>query len=157
MWFNRKPKNRRLGRENVLDVKLRSGKLRAARVRLAAVSFGVAFGTIFGLYLMWRTGEWALNHFVYENQSFAIQDIQIQTDGVISIEQLRKWAGIKRGQNLLALDLGRVKRDLELSPMIQSASVERVLPHTLTIKILEREPVAQAGLQRRRADGGFES
>src|SRR4029450_889167 len=82
MWFKRKPKNRRLGREHVLDVKLRSGKVRAARLRLAAVSFGVMFGALFGLYLIWRTGEWALNHFVYENKSFSIQEIQVQTDGV---------------------------------------------------------------------------
>ncbi|HXU78687.1 MAG TPA: FtsQ-type POTRA domain-containing protein [Methylomirabilota bacterium] len=157
MWFKRKPKNRRLGRDNVLDVKLRSGKLRAARTRLAVVSLGVVFGTLFGLYLLWRTGEWALNHFVYENQSFAIQEIQVQTDGVIAIDQLRRWSGVKPGQNLLALDLGRVKRDLELAPVVQSASVERVLPHTLSIRVTEREPVAQVNLTRHRPDGGTES
>jgi cell division protein FtsQ len=157
MWFKRKPKNRRLEREHVLDVKLRSGKLRAARLRLAAVSFGVVFGTMFGLYLLWRTGEWALNHFVYENKSFSIQEIQVQTDGVIAVDQLRRWSGVKPGQNLLALDLARVKRDLELAPIVQSASVERVLPHTLSIRIIEREPVAQVNLPRHRPDGGIES
>jgi hypothetical protein len=136
---------------------LRSGKLRAARVRLVAISFGVVFGTLFGLYLFWRTGEWALNHFVYENQSFSIREIQVQTDGVIAIEQLRRWSGVKPGQNLLALDLARVKRDLELAPIVQSASVERVLPHTLNIRIIEREPVAQVNLPRRRSEGGIES
>src|SRR5258708_18248161 len=148
MWFKRKPKNRRLEREHVRDVNLRSGKLRAARVRLVAISFGVVFGTLFGLYLFWRTGEWALNHFVYENQSFSIQEIQVQTDGVIAIEQLRRWSGVKPGQNLLALDLARVKRDLELAPIVQSASAERVLPHTLNIRILEREPLAQVNRPR---------
>ena len=157
MWFKRKPKNRRLGREHVLDVKLRSGKVRAARLRLVAVSFGVVFGTLFGLYLLWRTGEWALNHFVYENKSFSIQEIQVQTDGVISLDQLRRWSGVKAGQNLLALDLARVKRDLELAPVIQSASVERVLPHTLSIRIIEREPVAQVNVARHRPDGGIEN
>src|SRR5260221_13313091 len=100
MWFRRKTKNRRLGREFVLDVKLRSSQLRAARVRMGAMALGVAFATVFGLYLIWRTGEWALNHFVYENQSFAIRDIDIQTDGVISNDQLRRSSGVKLGDNL---------------------------------------------------------
>ena len=48
MWFNRKPKNRRLGREYVLDVKLRSSQVRAARLRLAALALGVVFATVLG-------------------------------------------------------------------------------------------------------------
>ena len=67
MWFKRKPKNRRLGRAQVLDVKLRSSQVRAARTRLAAIASGLSFGTVFGLYLLWRAGEWALNRLVYEN------------------------------------------------------------------------------------------
>ncbi len=43
----------------------------------------------------------------------------------------------------MALDLMRVKRDLEMQPPIQFVAVERVLPHTLKITITEREPVAQ--------------
>src|SRR6185369_427342 len=101
MWFKRKQKNRRLGREFVLDVKLRSSQVRAARVRMAALAIGVLFATVFGLYLLWRSGEWALNRFVYENESFAISHIDIQTDGVISTDQLRRWAGVKNHDNLL--------------------------------------------------------
>jgi len=82
MWFKSKPKNRRLAREFVLDVKLRSSQVRAARVRLVALSVGVLFTTVFGLYLAWRIGEWTLNRFVYENQSFAIRHIEVQSDGV---------------------------------------------------------------------------
>jgi len=56
---------------------------------------------------------------------------------------LRRWAGVRYDDNLLALDLGRVRRDLELIPAIQSVSAERVLPHTLRIRVSEREPIAQ--------------
>jgi cell division septal protein FtsQ len=156
MWFKRKQKNRRLGREFVLDVKLRSSQVRAARVRMAAIAIGVVFATVFGLYLLWRSGEWALNRFVYENESFAISHIDIQTDGVISTDQLRRWAGVKNHDNLLALDLARVKRDLELVPVIQLASVDRILPRTLRIRVFEREPIAQVNVPRPRAGGGIE-
>ena len=146
MWFRREKKNRRLSRGHVLDVKLRSGQVRATRTRLAAVAFGVLFGTIFGLYLFWRAGEWALDHFVYENPEFAIRQIDVQTDGVILPDQLRRWAAVKTGDNLLALDLATVKRNLELVSMIESVSVERVLPRTLRIRVNEREPVAQVNV-----------
>jgi hypothetical protein len=156
MWLNRKPKNRRLGREQVLDVKLRSSKVRAARTRLTAISLGAIFATVFGLYLLYRAGEWTLNRLIYENKAFAIEEIDVQTDGVISVDQLRRWAGVKPEENLLALDLVRVKRDLELIPLVQSVSVERVLPHTLRIRIIEREPIAQVSVPRPRRTGGVE-
>ncbi len=156
MWFQRKQKNRRLARGHVLDVKLRSDQVRASRVRLGALTFGVLFGTVFGLYVLWLAGEWALDKLVYENRAFAIQQIDVQTDGVISTDQLRRWAGVKADENLLALDLARVKRDLELVPLISSVSVERVLPRTLRIRVTEREAVAQVNVLRSRPLGGAE-
>jgi hypothetical protein len=154
MWFKRKPRNRRLGREQVLDVKLRSSQVRAARTRMTAVSLGAIFAAVFGLYLLYRTGDWALNRLVYENRAFAIEEIDVQTDGVISVDQLRRWAGVRPGENLLALDLARVKRDLEMVPLLHSVSVERILPHTLRICLTEREPIAQVNLSRPRPNGG---
>ncbi len=156
MWAKRKPKNRRLGREQVLDVKLRSSQVRAARARFAAISLGVVFATVFGLYLVYRSGEWALSRWVYENKAFAIQELDVQTDGIIPVDQLRRWAGVKPGENLLALDLSRVKRDLELVPLVQSVSVERILPHTLRVRVTEREPIAQVNVPQPRPDGGLE-
>jgi len=156
MWFRRKPKNRRLGRQELLGVKLRSSQVRAVRTRRTAVGLGALFAAVFGLYLLYRVGEWGLNRLVYENQAFAIQEVEVQTDGVISVDQLRRWAGVKPGVNLLALDLGRVRRDLEMIPLVQSASVERVLPHSLRIRITEREPIAQVNVPRLRPGGGLD-
>ena len=153
MWFRREQKNRRLNRRHVLDVKLRSRQVRATRLRLGAVALAVTFGTVFGLYLFWRAGAWALDKFVYENSEFAIRHIDVQTDGVILPEQLRHWAGVKAGDNLLALDLATVKRNLELVPLIESVSIERVLPRTLRIRVTEREPVAQVNVPTADASG----
>jgi len=158
MWqFKAKAKNRRLGgARNVLKVKLRSSQVRAARLRLVTVGLGVLLGTVFGLYLLWRSGEWMLNRFVYENETFAIRRVDVQTDGVIAPDQLQRWSGVKPGQNLLALDLAHVKRNLELVPMVESASVERVLPATLRIRVIEREPVARVNVPIPRPGGRIE-
>jgi cell division septal protein FtsQ len=157
MFFRRKSKNRRLDREHVLDVKLRSGQLRAKRTRAVTVGLGALFAVVFGLYLLWRIGGWGLNHFIYENKAFAIQEMEVQTDGVIAMDQLRRWAGVQPGQNLLALDVARVKRDLELIPFIQSVAVERILPHTLRVRVSEREAIAQINVPRLRPGAGLDN
>ena len=156
MWFRREQKNRRLSHKHVLDVKLRSRQVRATRLRLGGVALAVTFGTVFGLYLLWRTGEWTLNKLVYENSEFAIRRVDVQTDGVISPDQLRRWSGVKPGDNLMALDLASVKRNLELVSTIGSVSVERVLPGRLRIRVTERQPVAQVDVPRAGAAGGIE-
>src|SRR5216117_1760565 len=146
MWRKRIRKNRRLDRGHVLDVKLRTREVRAARLRLATTAAGLALATVGGLYLLWRAGDWALDQFVFKNDAFAIRELDIRTDGSIPIDQLSRWAGVKPGDNLLALDLNRVKCDLELSPLIDSVAVERVLPRALKISVVEREPIAQVKL-----------
>jgi hypothetical protein len=155
MWLKHEQKNRRLNRGHLLDVKLRSDQVRATRTRLAAIALGVVFGTVFGLYLLWRTGEWALDKFVYENSEFAIQHVDVQTDGVIAPDQVCRWSGVKLGANLIALDLASVKRNLELVSTIDSVSVERILPCTLKIRVTEREPVAQVNVPCASASGGI--
>ena len=154
MWFKREQKNRRLNRGRVLDVKLRSDQVRATRMRLATVAFCIIFGTFFGLYLLWRAGDWALDKFVYENSEFAIQNVVVRTDGAIPPDELRRWSGVNPGENLIALDLASVKRNLELVSAIQSVSIERVLPRTLKIRVTERKPVAQVDVPRATASGG---
>lgn len=156
-WFRKKNRNRRLDRRHVvLDVKLRSSQARALRVRWGTIAVSVSLATLFSLYVIWCAGEWALNRFLYENKDFAIQQIDIQTDGVIAPGELRRWAGIKPGANLLGLDLVRVKNNLEAWPQVKSASLERVLPRTLRIRVTEREPVAQAYAPVPRSTGGYD-
>lgn len=151
-WRKRKQKNRRMGRVQVLDVKVRSSVAAAARTRFIATMLGIVFGVVAGLYALWCGGAWALDQLVYQNKSFAIQQVEIETDGVISAEQLRRWSKVRTGQNLLALDLAQVKRDLELVPSVKAVALERILPSTLRIRVTEREPIAQVNVPRPKDD-----
>ncbi len=146
-----------MGRVHVLDVKLRSSQVRAARARRVMLGLGICFGTVLGLYAAWCLGEFTLNKLVYENKSFAITRIDVQTDGVIAPDQLQRWSGVRPGQNLLALRLEDVKRDLEMQAVIESVSVERILPGTLRLRVTEREPVAQVIVPVQKAGGGFDT
>jgi cell division septal protein FtsQ len=135
---------------------LRSDQVRKTRLRLVAIALGFVFATVIGFYVVWRAGEWTLNRLIYENKAFAIQRIDVETDGVIALDQLRRWAGVKPGENLLALDLARVKRDMEMVSAIRSVAVERIMPGTLRLRVAEREPLAQVCVPRLQANGAYE-
>lgn len=144
MWpFNRKAKNQKVRQRNVLDVKLSSAQVREHRFKVLFYTTTISLTVLFALYVCYRGGEWLLHRLVYGNKNYAIQSLDIQTDGVLSPEQIRRWSGVKSGDNLFTLDLARIKRDLELVPVIQSVAVERVLPQTFRLRVVEREPVAQ--------------
>jgi cell division septal protein FtsQ len=144
-WLKRKTKNRRSQeREQVLDVKLRTSQTRAARMKMVGVGMTVIFSVALVALVLWRGGKWVLDGLIYENDAFAIQQIDVQTDGVLTPDTIRAWARVRPGQNLMALDLMRVKRNLESQPPIQFVALERMLQHTLKITVTEREPVAQS-------------
>jgi cell division septal protein FtsQ len=143
MRFFRKPKNRRNRRDPLLEVRLQTRQMRALRLRTLGVCLGVAAGLVLGLAFAWRGGAWLLDRVLFENSAFALQTISVQTDGVLAVDQIRRWAGVRPDDNLWAVDLARVKRDLELVPLIKEAAVERVLPSRLNLRITEREPIAR--------------
>jgi len=156
MFFKRKQRNRRHTRGYVLDVKLSASQRRETRLRRLTLFLGSSFILFLTVFIVWRGGELLLRRFVFENPAFAIGALQIETDGVLSTEQIRTWAGVRTGDNLLALDMARVERDLKLVPAIESVSLERALPGTLRVRVTEREPIAQVILQQVRAANGSE-
>ena len=152
-WILGRRRNRRFGeRGHLLDVNLRASQARSTRLRV----FAAAVAVIVALAALWRGCLLLLDTLIYKNDAFAIRQIEVQTDGVLTSETIRRWAMVKTGQNLMALDLARVRRDLEMQPPIQFAAVERVLPRTLKLSVNEREPVAQTLITLGRADGGVE-
>jgi len=152
MIWKRKSGNRRGRRDEILDVKVYSQKVRAARWRMVTTALAVSLGTLAGLLLLLRGTEWFLNAMVFKNEALSVRRIEVRTDGVIAPEQIRQWAGVARGNNLAGLDLARIRRDLELAPLIKHASVERVFPDTLRLRVTEREPMVEVHVVAPKAD-----
>ena len=73
---------------------------------------------------------------------FRVQDVRVsgrnQTDRTTLIEALN----IARGAPILALDILDAKSRLENIPWVRAATVERMLPDTILVSIIEREPLA---------------
>ena len=153
MALRAKRRNSKSGRKKLLSVKVQSQQARRERLRwlrsLSALVVAVA-GIIA---VCWQGGAFALNRLVYENESFSVRQLDYRTDGIISIGQLQKWAGVRAGDNLLRLDLLRIKRDIELAPRVKAASVERFLPDTLQVRVAERVPMAQVWAWQRDGAG----
>ena len=152
--WSRRHRNRRFLRRHVLGVRARTQQVRAARMRAAAAAFALALGTLIALGVLWRAGEWTLDEWVYGNPSFEIRHLQIDSDG-LPAHLVQSWTGIQRGANLLRLDLDRVKRNLELAPVVASVSLQRIPPDTLCIRVRVRRPVARVELPRLTADGSL--
>ena len=72
----------------------------------------------------------------------AIADIEVEGRHRTSAESILAALGVGRGTPILALSPARAKARLETIPWVRSAAVERRLPDTLYVRIVERRPLA---------------
>lgn len=73
---------------------------------------------------------------------FSVEQIIVKGVKQLSPEQVIKESRLKINDNIFTVDLAQVKKRLQAQPWIEQASVQRILPRSLKIKIKEREPVA---------------
>lgn len=82
------------------------------------------------------------------NPAFTLKNIEIRSDGRFSSAQLKAFAAIEPGVNLFAVDFDTVRANLESVPQIESVRIQRRLPATLAIEVIERDPVLQIRFRR---------
>lgn len=142
--FGRSPRNvRKARRVDVLRVRAesRAGHLSPGRILAALLLAGVV---ALALYTARRGWAALRDEVLLPPRTFGVRVVEIQPELVwLSREEVLQWTGVRGGDNLLALDLDRIKRDLELVPQIEEAALERRLPDTLRIFVRERRPVAR--------------
>ena len=153
MVFRAKRRNSKSGRKKLLSVKVQSQQAKRERLRWLRSLSALAAAIAGIIAVCWQGGAFALNRLVYENESFSVRQLDYRTDGIISVGQLKQWGGVSSGDNLLKLDLLRIKRDIELAPRVKAASVERFLPDTLQVRVAERVPMAQVWAWQRDGAG----
>ena len=73
---------------------------------------------------------------------FAVADVQVEGRQRASREAILTALGVRQGMPILAIDPALAKRRLESLSWVRSASIERRLPDTLYIRIVERQPLA---------------
>ena len=147
-FFSSPTSNRRIkhGREkraaNLLEVTTRPNRENRLQIRrsfstvvkvllLAGLIVGVAFG-----------GRGLVNRFVWENPDYALADIRVSTDGLLTRVQVLELLEVWEGKNIFTLDVAKMRRDLDALPQVEKADIRRQLPDRLEIRISERQPVA---------------
>jgi len=96
-----------------------------------------------GALLTWRLGAILF----WENPKYNIQKLEIHVEGAtITAAHVREYMRIGEGTNLFASNLMSLRSDfLRKAPIAKSVKLQRHLPDTLNIDVVERIPLARLG------------
>ena len=73
---------------------------------------------------------------------FRVVDIRVEGRETTDRETILAALGARPGTPILAVDPARAKQQLESLPWVRSAAIERRLPDTIYVRLVEREPLA---------------
>jgi len=128
--------------QHLLDVRVRSHKAtqhRNRRVLVLVSKVMLAIALCAGLYLGVRFGTKRL---FFENPDYQLSEINVQTDGTLQREQILKTAGLREGENIFGVKLEQVHERLQQLPQVDEVQVVRKMPGEISIRIVERKPIA---------------
>lgn len=110
------------------------------RVGALAVLAGVAGLVLWAL----ASGSQALAAtFFQRNERFAIRSLDLHSSGRLRAEHIQHYAGLTEGQNLFSVNLAEVRSKLLGQPLIADVEITRLLPDTLSIRVVERIAIAR--------------
>ena len=134
--------SRQRRRQHLLDVKVRSRRAtqhRNRRVLVVVSKIVLVVGLCFGVCIGVREGA---RKFFFENPSYRLSRIEVQTDGTLQREQILKTTGLREGESIFRVNLARVHDALQQLPQVDEVQITRKLPSEIDIRITERKPVA---------------
>jgi len=73
---------------------------------------------------------------------FTVEDVLVVGRSQTTRDELVKAVRLARGAPILAYDLDEARARIEVLPWVASASVERMLPDTILLSVVERQPMA---------------
>ncbi|MEI8139737.1 MAG: FtsQ-type POTRA domain-containing protein [bacterium] len=91
---------------------------------------------------------WKLSAMLFwENPNYTIQKLEIRVEGAtITSAHVREYMNIGEGSNMFSSNLYSLRSDfLRKAPIAKSVKLQRHLPHTLSIEVVERIPIARLG------------
>lgn len=92
---------------------------------------------------------WGAHRYALTSPRFAVRQIEVKGQKRKTDEQIAQVAGVKRGDNVFAVDTNKVEQKLLADPWIKQVKVSRALPSTLSIELEEREVGAVASIGER--------
>ena len=140
---NRRVSNVRQRRQqHLLDVKVRSRKATAHRVRRAMGVLSRVILVAASLGAVYAGAREAARRLFFENPDYQLRTIELQTDGTLQREQVLKEADLREGENIFKVNLARVHDRIQQLPQTDEVQVVRKFPGEIDIRVVERKPVA---------------
>jgi hypothetical protein len=103
------------------------------------------------IFLLWFVLKISGELLFSRNPAFTITRLDIQGSSPVIRDYIVGKQNIREGVNLFAFDVGEIREEfLRAAPSFKSMRIQRILPGTLTVKVVEREPLARIGRK-----GGF--
>lgn len=79
---------------------------------------------------------------VYHTDLFAVRDVRVVGASLVSADQVRAAAAIRRGVPLARVDLTKIRDRVAKLPPVAQVGVTRDWPHTVVVRVVERTAVA---------------
>ena len=146
--FSNNNSNRRIKRsgpkrqQSLLEVSARPEKepRRLAQRKVGGFFKGIILvailcGGVFG-------GRILFKKLIWENPTYALDDIRVSTDGLLTRAQVLEIMEIQDGKNIFTVDLTKARKALDAMPQVERVDIRRVLPSRVDVRISERQPIA---------------
>jgi hypothetical protein len=106
-----------------------------------------SFGAAAGLAGLVAAGFWTAAA-AGRAPELAVSRIRVEGNERLADGEILEALDLRQGENILNLDLEELKRKLLLSPWVKDVQLTRMLPATLTLRVVERQPLGIAVLDR---------
>jgi len=114
--------------------------------KLKMLSRGVAYCVLVLVLLV--SGGFLSYGLLSRSDIFRITDLIVQGNSMATEQQILEKAGLKRGLNLLTLDLRQVESLIMEHPWVNRATIRRLWPSTVEITVGENKPLALVNIER---------
>lgn len=129
-------------RQSLLEVNAHAGRKfrlisfkKLGALTKIALCLGIVLGSVFG-------GKTLVNRLIWENPAYALDDIRVTTDGLLTRAQVLEIIDIQDGRNIFKVDISEARKALDLLPQVEKVDIRKVFPSRMDIRISERQPIA---------------
>ncbi len=134
--------SRQRQQQHLLDVRVRTREI--SRHRRASLIYWLSAALLLAIIggAIYLGATRGLARLFYQNPDYNITTLQVETDGVLTRDQVLDSAGLREGMNIFHVNLDQARERLETLPLVQKAQVQRHLPNKVAIILVERRPIA---------------
>jgi cell division septal protein FtsQ len=125
-----------------LNVKMRAKTAQRKRQRLLGQLCALTLIVAVGCGLVWFGLNKALDKFFFSNPAYNLCELEVELDGVMTIEDFLAETGVQKGDNIFRIDIAAMDNKLRGIPMVENVRIERIMPDRVEIALTRRTPVA---------------